>query len=199
MSVTTIVETVDRAPLENYGVFENEYHLAIARLEPENNIEMVLDGFMAADSRKTFCVVGNHKTRYGGYLKNKYRDPRIKYLGGIYNLPAVNALRHFSALYFHGHSVGGTNPSLLDAMANGASICAHDNVFNRSVLGDDAFYFSSAADVAGCIANEGPNKERSARFAENNLNKIRTVYSWERVSDAYEELFRRILGERKGA
>ncbi len=193
---TTIAETMDRAPLEHYGVLENGYYLAIARLEPENNIEMILDGFLAADSGKTFCVVGNHETRYGDYLKSKYRDPRIRYLGGIYNLPAANALRHFSALYFHGHSVGGTNPSLLDAMANEALICAHDNVFNRSVLGDDAFYFSTVADVAHCIGNEGTNRECRARFSENNMNKIRTVYSWERIADAYEELFRRILAER---
>ena len=89
-------------------------------------------------------VIGKHDSnKFGTYLKEKFKDQKnIYFLGGIYNLEHLNNLRYFSNLYFHGHSVGGTNPSLLEAMASKALIVAHANEFNKSILRDNAFYFS---------------------------------------------------------
>ncbi|HEX5313587.1 MAG TPA: DUF1972 domain-containing protein [Gammaproteobacteria bacterium] len=193
---TTVPESVDVTLLDSYGLRPNGYFLAVARLEPENNIEAILQGFLASGSAKSLCIVGNHHTRYGRYLRTTFGDERIKYLGGIYRQPVLHALRHFSALYFHGHSVGGTNPSLLDAMADGALICAHDNVFNRAVLGDDGLYFSTREEVAESIRREEENLKLRPRLVENNLAKVRSRYSWQTISDAYEALFLRVSAER---
>ena len=110
-------------------------------MEPENNIEMILDGYIESNSNKIFCVVGNAEaTSFGKYLIDKFSScERIRFLGGIYNQNFLNHLRYYSSLYFHGHSVGGTNPSLLEAMGSGALIAAHNNIFNKAILEKDAF------------------------------------------------------------
>lgn len=189
---TTIPPAADPAVPARFGLVPGGYCMALARLEPENNFEMILDGYLAAGIDQPFCVVGNHATRYGEFLKRRYGAARVRFLGAIYELALVHALRHFSALYFHGHSVGGTNPSLLDAMASEALIAAHDNPFNRAVLGGDALYFADAASVAALLRDIRPPAQERARFAAANLEKVRGIYSWERIADAYEALFREL-------
>lgn len=189
---TTVPPAADAKFLSDYGLAPDSYYLALARLEPENNFEMIMEGYLASGSRKALCIIGNHATRYGAFLKDKFSDPCIRFLGANYDPAAVHALRYFSALYFHGHSVGGTNPSLLDAMASEALICAHDNVFNRSVLGEAALYFSSASDVSRLVAAEERNRALRSNFADANMKKIRGDYSWERIADAYARLLDRM-------
>jgi hypothetical protein len=109
--------------------------MIMARFEPENNIETILDGIVLAGHETTVLVLGNHKTKYGEYLKNKYKSfNKIRFIGTEFDINKLNNLRYFSNFYFHGHSVGGTNPSLLEAMASNAFIIAHDNHFNKSIL-----------------------------------------------------------------
>ena len=97
-----------------YKVQDQMYFLLIARLEPENNIEMVLDGFLNSNSSLSFLVVGNTQTNYGHFLVERYTDSRIVFLGSIFDKSHLESLRRFSKGYFHGHSVGGTNPALLE-------------------------------------------------------------------------------------
>ena len=89
-------------------------------------------------------------------------------------------------MYFHGHSVGGTNPSLLEAMSSGTVIAAHHNIFNRSVLGNDAYYFSNPAEIAALI-NSPANDDEYRNMTENNHRKIREIYNWKNVVDHYEQ------------
>ena len=96
----------------------------------------------------------------------------------------MNNLRYFSSLYFHGHSAGGTNPSLLEAMAASCLICAHDNGFNRSVLGEDGFYFKTEDDIAALI-NNSPEKASELNRIINNLNKLRDDYNMDKIVNAY--------------
>jgi len=103
--------------MQHYKMKPFLYFLLIARLEPENNIEMILNGYVKSKSDIPFLVIGNDKTKYGLSLKNKYKSSGTKFLGSIYNKEHLDSLRHFAKCYFHGHSVGGTNPSLLEAMA----------------------------------------------------------------------------------
>ncbi|MDQ7047916.1 MAG: DUF1972 domain-containing protein [Sulfurovum sp.] len=134
--------------LDAYSVKPYAYNMLIARLEPENSIEIILDGIVQANNDVPFLVVGKYETKFGEYLTNKFREHKnIKFIGGIYDINSLNNLRHFSNLYFHGHTVGGTNPSLLEAMASSALICANNNEFNSAILGEDAFYFSTVNDV----------------------------------------------------
>jgi glycosyltransferase involved in cell wall biosynthesis len=143
-----------------------------------------------------FIVIGNVDTKYGKFLKEKYAaGEHIRFLGGIYNLEELNNLRYYSNLYFHGHSVGGTNPSLLEAMASQAVICAHDNIFNRSVLENNGFYFSDAGDVMGLLGSVVREKEYR-KIAENKA-KIIHQYSCETIIDQYLKHFEEITEEKK--
>ncbi|WP_127136078.1 DUF1972 domain-containing protein [Flagellimonas oceanensis] len=171
--------------IKKYGLTNNGYNMLIARLEPENNIETVLDGHVLSESKIPFLVIGKHETKYGEYLKKKYSNNKcIRFLGGIYNNNHLNNLRFFSNLYFHGHSVGGTNPSLLEAMASGALIAAHNNVFNRSILGQDAVYFKSSEDVSKIM---NVQKSECLSYVRNNTDKVVQFYSWSKINQAYEE------------
>lgn len=100
-----------------------------------------------------FLVIGNHNTAFGNYLKQKFEAVKsIRFLGGVYDLQKLNQLRAYCKYYFHGHTVGGTNPSLLEAMGCGTMICAHRNNFNQSVLLENASYFSSSDDIKDLLA-----------------------------------------------
>jgi len=183
--------------LKNFKVEKFMYYIVVARIEPENNLDMVLEGFLSSSSTLPIIVVGNHGTKHGKYLLEKYKKFRnIRFVGGIYDRVKLGTLRYFSKIHFHGHSVGGTNPSLLEAMAAGAYIAAHDNEFNRSVLGDDGVYFSSPEDIKEIILNYDENIRK--RFARNNLKKVNEVYNWEVVAKQYLELFNRVLKENNG-
>lgn len=173
------------ALLQEYRVDPFAYHLAIARFEPENNLEMIIKGFLESKCTEPLLLVGSTNNHFGRYLVSAYSSERIKFIGPLYDLAALNTLRYYSRCYFHGHSVGGTNPSLLEAMASSAYICAHGNAFNKAVLGDDAVYFSSAGDVAEIVAH-APDRDTRRRFIENNRRKIETTYTWEKIIDAYE-------------
>jgi len=173
--------------LAQYGVEKYEYDMLIARLEPENNIETILEGVTAATGcTRSFLVIGNHHTAYGAYLKEKFgADERIIFTGAIFEKEKLHSLKSFSWLYFHGHSTGGTNPSLLEAMASRALILAHENAFNRNVLGGDAYYFSSAGDVAGFIEafNRG---ESEVAMTQRNYEKVVGKFTWPAIVTQYE-------------
>ncbi len=182
----------DKSCLKDYGVEVHQYSMLIARLEPENSIEMILDGVVKANNRERFLVIGKHETRFGLYLKEKFKAfENIIFVGGVYNINILDNLRHFSRLYFHGHTVGGTNPSLLEAMASQALVVANKNIFNQSILEDDAFYFESANDVAGLL--DSVNKLDYQSFIESNNDKINKAYSWKHIVDQYEQHFKDIL------
>jgi hypothetical protein len=109
-----IFDEPDLTLLDDFGLKPYGYNLLIARMEPENNLRMILDGIAKSTSEMPMLVVGNHKNKYGNYLVSRYAgNKKIVFTGPIYEPRTVNNLRYFSHLYFHGHSVGGTNPSLL--------------------------------------------------------------------------------------
>ena len=103
----------------------------------------------------------------------------------------MNNLRYFSNLYFHGHTVGGTNPSLLEAMASKALIAAHNNDFNKGVLQENAFYFSSADDVK--IILNTIKKSNNLQFVENNFEAIAKSFNWNKINEQYLQLFEQCL------
>jgi glycosyltransferase involved in cell wall biosynthesis len=185
-----ILSPVDTC-LNNYGITNDNYFLSIARLEPENNLEMMFDAYILSKSQIPYYVVGNHTTPYGDFLKDKYRNKGIVFLGGIFNKTHLDNIRYYAKLYIHGHSVGGTNPALLEAMAAKTLILAHGNIFNRSVLGENAFYFLSSEELSKLFTEDLGLKK--AEFITNNLNKIDKIYRWSVVVDQYESYFENIL------
>ncbi|SDS09936.1 Glycosyltransferase involved in cell wall bisynthesis [Mucilaginibacter mallensis] len=172
-----------------------DYFLLMARMEPENNIEAILDGFNHSNSNRKFKVLGDTANRYGKFITHKFaNDSRIEFKGSIFDNNRVRALQNNSYLYFHGHSVGGTNPSLLEAMASEALIAAHDNPFNKSVLSSDAFYFSNAEGVKDLVENV-QRKDIEKTMVRNNLQKIQYQFNWEKVVDEYEDFILQCYGQ----
>ena len=184
-----LFENQDAEVIKKYDVVPGNYNMLIARLEPENNIETILDGVLLSQNKTPFLVIGNHhKNKFGAYLKNKFKPfKNIKFIGGVYHLNDLNNLRCFSNLYFHGHSVGGTNPSLLEAMASKALIVAHNNDFNKTILTEDAFYFQNKEDVANYISSL--KKEAYNHKIKSNFEKIKMRYQWYHINNEYLDFF----------
>lgn len=142
--------------LKEFGLKPEEYYILIARIEPENNIIMSIEGYLHSkeNGRRPLIIVGKTNTPHGKELVKKYENEKnVRFVGGIYDFKKLDSVRHFSRAYFHGHSVGGTNPSLLEAMAAGCFIFAHDNIFNRAVLKDNAWYYPSTSKVSEFLDN----------------------------------------------
>lgn len=182
----------DESVLEKYDVEKGNYNMIMARFEPENNLDMVLEGVAMSGDKTVILVVGKHTTKYGAYLKKKYSAyGNIRFTGGIYNLSDLNNLRYYSNLYFHGHSVGGTNPSLLEAMASHALVIAHNNDFNRAILGENGYYFSSPAEVKNIFTSV--KKNDNLQQVRNNYDAIVNTYNWNKINGEYLRLFETAL------
>ncbi|HAD98035.1 MAG TPA: glycosyltransferase family 1 protein [Cryomorphaceae bacterium] len=185
-------KAVDDSILKKYGLEPYQYNLVVARLEPENNLEIILQGIQKSESQRVLLVVGNHETSYGEYLKNTFKDSRIRFVKASFKKQTINNLRYFSHLYFHGHTVGGTNPSLLEAMGCKCVICAHDNPFNREVLEEDGNYFLDVNDVVNAVDHLERNSVQQQKI-KNNLEKLKTRYNWDIVAEQYEVVFQQAL------
>jgi len=191
----TLFKKPDINVLKQYGLIPFEYDMVIARLEPENSIEIILDGVVTAKLKRPFIVIGKHKTTYGKYLKSKFsKYPMIQFIGGIYDIELLNNLRYYTNLYFHGHTVGGTNPSLLEAMASRSLICANKNTFNESILGADAIYFNDDNDVAMHLLNVNCRRDHYQLMIKNNSDKVVNIYDWKIIIDKYADHFNAIVG-----
>lgn len=191
----------DEALLQEYGLEVDNYYLIVARLEPENNLVMAIEGYLksAENGKRPLIIVGKTNTPHGKELVKKYgQEKSIRFMGGIYDFKKIDSVRHFAYAYFHGHSVGGTNPSLLEAMASGCFMLANDNVFNRAVLKENALYYRNADDVCELlnrIDDEVGAKKES--LVNRNWEEIKTVYSWEKLVDEHEKYFNWLLNQKK--
>lgn len=194
-----IHEDYDEDILKEFGLEADGYFIVVARLEPENNLFMAIEGYLASGQygKRPLVIVGKTNTPYGKHLVERYGDDRnIRFVGGIYDFRKLNSIRHYSYAYFHGHSVGGTNPSLLEAMASGCFILAHDNIFNRAVLGENALYYGSTDAAMEML--DGIDQAVSAykkEYTGRNLEVIRRDYSWEKLADEHEEYFKWMLAQ----
>lgn len=181
-----VVDQYDENTCPEFGVVKYNYDMLIARLEPENSIEIILDGVAKSNVKRKFLVIGKHETKYGEYLKEKFRnETNIIFVGGVYNQLKLDDLRCYSNIYFHGHTVGGTNPSLLEAMGSKALICANNNEFNSAILGEDALYFNTSDEIAKVL--DSVNKSAYGQYIDNNIEKIKNVYEWETIIEQYEK------------
>lgn len=181
-----VVDSYNESTCSEYGVEKHNYNMLIARLEPENSIEVILDGVVKSQKKSKFLVIGKHETKYGEYLKKKFHDnTNIIFVGGVYDKSKLDDLRCFSNIYFHGHTVGGTNPSLLEAMGSKALICANKNEFNSAILNDDALYFNNSNEVSDII--NSVTKINYLTYLENNIKKIKHIYEWDTIIKQYEE------------
>ncbi|HMO18652.1 MAG TPA: DUF1972 domain-containing protein [Oligoflexia bacterium] len=184
-----IFSNPDESRLEHYKLGKFGYDLLIARMEPENNIEIILDGVSQSHGKRPCIVIGSTNNSFGKYLLEKYKNySKIRFLGSVYDTADLNNLRYFSNIYFHGHSVGGTNPSLLEAMAANTLILAHKNEFNKAVLEDNAYYFENPNEVQDYVVSLVKDDKETGKI-QNNLSRIEKFYNWEKIVCEYEGLF----------
>lgn len=181
----------DKNTLQEFDLKPYQYFLIISRLQSDNNIETIIRGHKNSESSYPLIIVGNKNNRFAQKLINKYGTDLARFVGGIYDQKLLNNLRFYSTAYFHGHSAGGTNPSLIEAMAAGAYICAHNNRFNREVLGNEASFFKNADEIAKLIHSELKIETRKNQ-QKKNLGKIKTIYSISKTIDQYFEFFHQL-------
>lgn len=173
--------------LNRFQLKPHQYYMLMGRMVPENNIETIIKGYLLAENKYPLLVIGDMNNRFGKYIQNRYCQPGIIYAGPLFDMEILNNLRFYSGIYFHGHSVGGTNPSLLEAMACGCRIAAHRNMFNESVLGINADYFLDEKEVAMLLRSESPAGLVEIN-CQANLEKVRTIYHPDKIIEAYETL-----------
>jgi len=188
------------APVRALGLTPGRYLISIGRIEPENNILTMIRAFAARPRDLQFICLGKLVPERNPYHAEVLRAGagRVLFPGAIYDPEVVKALRFHAAAYCHGHSVGGTNPSLVEALGAGNAIIAHDNPYNRWVAGDGQFYFGDqvdCGDMFDLLAGEHkpPTLARTAaaeRFAR--------MFRWQPVMEQYRELCERGLIAQSG-
>jgi len=185
------------APLQ---LTSGTYVLVVARFVPENTISEFL--IAAEEISKTAPVVIVGSSGYGGELDRTAaalsdRNENVRWLGHVRNDKLLFALLQHAGAYFHGHSVGGTNPALVQAMACGAPIIARDTIYNREVLGVDGLYVSPhPTAITGEILALLRSKSLQQRARDNALARSRAIYTWEAVCSSYEAQLRRLADAR---
>jgi glycosyltransferase involved in cell wall biosynthesis len=170
--------------------------LCIVRLEPENNVEMVVQSFVELGRDDLdLIIVGPTTTRHYEDILSRYVAPRIRFVGAIFDQTVLDELRSNCVAYVHGHSVGGTNPSLLEALARvGGVIYCHDNKYNREVAADKAIYFNSALVLAAQLAKIGEKSNFGAIISGKPLRDAR--FEPDNIFRRYIELFEEIRATR---
>lgn len=182
-----IPHSVSESIPESFGLKSKAYDLMIARMEPENNIEMTIEAKLLSNDEIPLVIVGN-SNEYKKQLLKKYGEKnQIKFMDAVYDPEKVKNLRYHSRYYIHGHSVGGTNPSLLEAMACSCVIFAHQNPFNKAVLGNDALFFNTKKSLTDAF--QSPFSDVYPVWVSNNLEKIKHDYNWNIITEHYEKLF----------
>lgn len=170
--------------LSSYSILKNDYYFSVCRIEPENNVHLILSAF--EQTNKTIVFVGNWMASdYGKKIYEKYRDnDNIKLLSPIYDTKILNVFRSNCKFYLHGHSAGGTNPSLVEAMFFGKPIFAYDVVYNKETTEYKAHYFSNEKELIALLDLEND---------KDNANAMKEIaqkrYKWKTIANEYINLY----------
>lgn len=176
--------------LEPFDLTSKEYHLHIGRVQPDNHVHEILSA--AEDSGETLVTIGDYSTRYGRTLKGAFDHCRnIHFLGSIYDKTLLNALRQHSLFYIHGHSAGGTNPALLEALGCGCFVLAHGNAFNGSVLGGLGGLWLQSDQLSAQL-QQRPSKETLAQQQELARERMKTHFQWMDIAAQYIDAFQEL-------
>lgn len=181
--------------LKPYGVCAGEYALVIARPEPENSILEIVSAFSVQPRGYQLMVLGKYTPQTCPYHQQVMdaASEEVIFPGAIYGKEVVNALRAHARLYLHGHTVGGTNPSLVEALAAGSPILAQDNKFNRWVAGDKSHYFQDAIDCQQQLDLLLDNEAELQKMKTAAINQYRKMFADDRDLVLYEQLIKSTL------
>ena len=189
-----LFESTNPGLLGQYGLVPGDYLLVVARIEPENNTDLIVRAFRQVETEKKLVVVGaaNYRSRYFEELK-RMADPRVLFLGGIYEPGHIEEIYANSYAYIHGHEVGGTNPALLHAMGCGCCVAALDVPFNREVVGDSGLLWpKSEQELSRLLTDLLADPVRAGSLCLAAKERVRSRYSWDGVADDYDRFFRQI-------
>jgi glycosyltransferase involved in cell wall biosynthesis len=172
-----------------WGLVPQRYYLVVCRLVPENHVEEIMKGFFMSPCTKRLIIVGDLTVK-SPYIRRllQIKSERITFTGTIYEKETLRYMRYHAFAYFHGHSVGGTNPSLLEALGCGNAVIAHDNTFNREVAGDAALYFKTDADIPAIVNELEQNIITYNALKNEAYSRIETLYNWEHITNQYCDL-----------
>lgn len=168
--------------LDKYSLQSDDYAITVCRIEPENNCHKTLEAFSRTDKKLMF--IGNwSRSEYGQNLKEKYsKFPNIIIQDPIYDIDILYALRKNAGMYIHGHSAGGTNPSLVEAMFFGCPILCYDVVYNRASTKEKAYYWADVEELVGLLQRKDLCGEIMRAIAQK-------VYTWKNITSQYEALY----------
>lgn len=177
--------------LKSHGLESEKYYLVVGRFVPENNYETMIREFMKTNVNKDFAIITNVNDKFLRELDGRTgfsKDKRIKFVGTVYDEELLRAIRENAYGYFHGHEVGGTNPSLLEALGSTKLNLLLDVGFNREVAEDAALYWTKEdGNLKELIEKcESVDREKLGRKAK---KRIVTAYSWKYIADEYEKIF----------
>lgn len=187
----------DRAAVRQWGVEPNRYVLYVSRLEPENNAAMVIEAFSRVRTAHKLLIVGDapYAHEYISRLRAlARRDRRVVFTGFVFG-DAYRALQQNAYCYVHATEVGGTHPALLEAMGYGNCVLTLATPENVEAVGDAAIHYSEAHDLAAKLQRVLRDGSMVNQYRQRAQARVRALYDWERVVDAYEDLFARMAGQ----
>lgn len=183
------IDSADVSCLMQYGLIPNMYAIIIARAEPENSILEMVRAWSRKPRGRKLVVLGKY-TEDNSYhrLVLNCCSEEVLFLGAIYDTNVVNALRFYSYFYLHGHQVGGTNPSLVEALGAGNAVLAHDNRFNRWVAGTGARYFSDENEFSDNLEEILNDEKVVSSMRSSSLQRHSEAFTWTKILESYEVL-----------
>jgi glycosyltransferase involved in cell wall biosynthesis len=190
-----IVTKADETLLNKYNLVRQKYALVIARPEPENSILEIVSAFSQKPRNIPLVVLGKYLPQENSYHQKVLASAsdEVMFVGGIYDQEVVKALRYYTSLYFHGHQVGGTNPSLIEAMSAGSPVLAHNNPFNSWVAGKSAVYFQDTADCDAKLTQLLDNPLKLEAMKQSSIARYRAEFADDQDLKAHEQLFLSII------
>lgn len=190
-----VIATADARYLNEIGLAQHEYFVSIARIEPENSILELVQAFSQIEDAGKCVILGKFDD------DNPYHravlaaaDERVIFPGPIYEAAKVQALRYFATAYLHGHQVGGTNPSLVEALGSGRPVIAHDNKFNRWTAGGAQLFFQDVSSAAESMRMMAADRELQHRLGKAALERHELDFTFEKVHQKYEKVLIGLAG-----
>ena len=186
--------------INKWNLKQREYYLVIGRLIPDNNADLIIKGFLKSNSKKKLVIVGDvpYKDSYASNLK-KIKDDRLIFTGYVKDQDLLAELYHNCYVYVHGHEFGGTNPTMIKAMAYGSTILALDTVFNQEMLQKGKFGLFFNKEISSIINQiDYCEKEKSLidKLRSKSTNGVTDKYNWEFVAKQYLDIFNSLISQR---
>jgi glycosyltransferase involved in cell wall biosynthesis len=195
-----IRESKNSELITTWNIKQREYYLVVGRLIPDNNADLIINGFLKSNSKKKLVIVGDvpYKDSYASDLK-KINDKRLIFTGYVKDQNILAELYHNCYVYVHGHEFGGTNPTMIKAMAYGCAILALNTVFNKEMLQNGKFglffkkEFLSITEMIQYCEKEKPIIDK---LRYESINGITNKYKWDFVTSQYIEVFKTLVSHR---